>query len=133
MATHRIQKVFKESVNIEPGYDPMAKTFLPQKKLRVSTERHEVIYVPGNYTLGMPFLMLGEENEPIRVSVKVPATLAIEPFIDTQWAEHSLTKVPGDTPFWIFKGVISPGQFFELKLNQKTPQRQMTPRNTLTF
>jgi len=122
---------FNELVPIEPGYDQKKEDFIPEKRITVTTERHEVIYLPGSYTLGMPFLMLGEADNPVKVSVKVPGF--IEPSMETQWAGHQLVKVPNNPFAWTFTGVIVPGQFLELKLNQKTRPRLVTPASTLNF
>ncbi len=113
---------FSEQFTLLPGCDPSNHSLIPEKAIRVMTKRHEVMSLPGNYILGMPFLVMG----PIKVSVNVPKEMNVEPKIETQWAQHKFERDPNAPNSWIYTGVLVPGQFIELKLNEKTRQRRVT-------
>jgi hypothetical protein len=115
-------KVFNHEVHLEPSYDFKNDRFDDSKAVHVINERTEIINLPGTYVLGIPELMEGTNEKPIKVHVKIPANLNIEPVIDTQWSEHAFTFIGDDKEdgrhSWVYTGILLPGQFFDIRINQ---------------
>jgi len=71
------EQEFKKTVLLDLGYDLKHDRFLDDNALHVMNRRHEVINLPGNYTLGFPTLVEGTPENPVIVSVSLPNPWAL--------------------------------------------------------
>jgi hypothetical protein len=122
------KKKYIANIHLEPGYNYKEDKFYDDKAVHVVNERYEIINLPGIYSLGIPELVEGTQEKPIKVSVKVPDNLGIIPNIDTQWSQHTFDSEgkQGDMYVWTYNGVLLPGQFFDVLVSQPVTSTSAT-------
>jgi hypothetical protein len=127
------QEPFLKTIHLEPAYDFRRQSinggFIDASAVHVTTRRREITNLPGIYPLGIPVLMEGTREAPIRVSVTIPASVEIEPTIDTQWEVHTFSTKgrQGNKYMWNYVGVLLPGQGFDVSISQPLPSLETSP------
>ncbi|MDQ5838319.1 MAG: hypothetical protein M3379_16190 [Acidobacteriota bacterium] len=98
--------------------------------VRVTTERYEIVNVPGTYNLIMPELVarpLDTKAPTITLSVEsLPPE--VEAKVDTYYAPHVFKKPDRDKNFWSFDSIMLPGQGLTVVFTPRgTPQSPGQP------
>lgn len=82
------------------------------KAVRISTERYELVNVPGYYHLVMRELTAPAKNEPtVRITMlEKPADIDVD--VETYYSAHRFTRGPGQT--WTLYRTLLPGQGLDI-------------------
>jgi hypothetical protein len=102
----------KGSIRLEGGNSVKVPPEGSKNPARITTERYELVYVPGSYNLIMPELTAKSEfsKEPtMKINIKkIPDDLQVD--VDTYYAAHNFIKPEVNKNFWTFDRTMLPGQ-----------------------
>jgi len=86
----------------------------------ITTDRYELVRVPGSYNLIMPELTACADRSPeptIRVSISaLPSD--VDARLDTYYPPHKFVRAGGVQNEWLFNDILLPGQGFTLLLQR---------------
>jgi hypothetical protein len=125
----------KGSISLEGGNSVKVPPEGSKNPVRITTERYELVNVPGSYNLIMPELTAKSEvsKEPtIKINIKkTPDDLQVD--VDTYYAAHNFTKPEVNKNVWTFDRTMLPGQGLSFLFRNRpliSGQTAISPKET---
>ncbi len=98
-----LNKILQQSNIVLRGVELPSATL--KRPVQISTERYEIVGLPGTYTLVLPEIVTG----PIKVSVVEPLPEGVEIEVQTGWSLHRF-EPDANKRVWTLNGIMLPGQ-----------------------
>jgi hypothetical protein len=126
-----LNKIYDKHGSINLDKEEIVSLPPPDRKVpvRITTERYEIVSIPGLYSIVMPQLVArtsGGNAQTITISIEsLPDD--IEPVVATFYGPHTFDRPDPNKNFWTYDSIMLPGQGFDIIFKMRSNQPTPTP------